>query len=81
MVARIMRRGTTVTLRNSSGARKIWPAATALDDEERIKIRDKACLIRLEIWDSLPEAVKKDPKCGYAKKATDYDKNKKSKGG
>jgi hypothetical protein len=52
-----------------------------LDDEERIKIRDKAYLIRLEIWDNHPEAVKKDPKCGYVKKAAHYDKSKKSKGG
>ena len=51
------------------------------DDAARIQIRDKAHELRLEVWNSIPEAMKKDPKCGYAKKKADYDKTKKSKGG
>ena len=51
------------------------------DDAARVQIRDKAHDIRLEVWNSLPEVVKKDPKCGYTEKKADYDKTKKSKGG
>ena len=50
------------------------------DDDVRAQIREKAHAIRLEVWNGLPDAAKKDPKCSYAEKALAYEASKK-KGG
>ena len=46
------------------------------DEDAREQILKKAHAIRVDIWNSLSEAVKKDPKCKIAEKEATYKASK-----